>query len=178
MAKKIYVGVNNTARNVTDIYIGVNGVARKVVKGYIGVNGVAQQFWGASNPYYATEIGTSVTGWYTSGQKIVTGDCYMGVCVALKSTNVLLYWGAFCLSLSEDVVRGMTYRYGTGINVGSFTYHNQTWYYSHDQIQGSYASSTTLDNTQPPERRYYYGDLGAGEFDIVEILTSFLDSIY
>lgn len=45
MAKNLYVGNGNIARNVKTIYIGVNGVARKVTKGYIGVGGVARQFW-------------------------------------------------------------------------------------------------------------------------------------
>ena len=45
MAKKLYVGNGNIARNVKSIYIGVNGVARKVKKGYIGVNGIARQFY-------------------------------------------------------------------------------------------------------------------------------------
>jgi len=44
MAKKIYVGVNNIARNVSKMYVGVNGVARKIKKGYVGVNGVARLF--------------------------------------------------------------------------------------------------------------------------------------
>lgn len=45
MSKKAYVGVGNTARNVSKIYVGVDGVARKVIKGYVGVDGVARQFW-------------------------------------------------------------------------------------------------------------------------------------
>lgn len=47
MAKKIYVGVNNIAKNVSKIYVGVNNIAKKVTKGYIGVNGVAQKFYEA-----------------------------------------------------------------------------------------------------------------------------------
>lgn len=47
MAKKIYVGVNDVARNVKNIYVGVNGVARKVNKAYVGVNNVSQQFYEA-----------------------------------------------------------------------------------------------------------------------------------
>lgn len=45
MAKKAYVGVNNTAHKINKIYVGVNSTARKVIKGYVGVNGVAEQFW-------------------------------------------------------------------------------------------------------------------------------------
>lgn len=46
MAKKVYVGIGDVARNVKKSYIGVDGVARKVKKAYIGVNGIARQFWG------------------------------------------------------------------------------------------------------------------------------------
>ena len=46
MAKRLYVGNGNIARNVKSMYVGVNGVARKVKKGYIGVGGVARQFYG------------------------------------------------------------------------------------------------------------------------------------
>jgi hypothetical protein len=48
MAKKVYVGVGDKARNVTKIYVGVNGVAKKVIAGYIGVSGVAKLFFGTS----------------------------------------------------------------------------------------------------------------------------------
>lgn len=42
MPKKIYVGVNDTARNVKKIYVGVNDVARKIKKIYVGVNDIAR----------------------------------------------------------------------------------------------------------------------------------------
>lgn len=45
MSKKIYVGENDIARNVSKMYVGVNGVARKVNKAYVGVNGVAREFY-------------------------------------------------------------------------------------------------------------------------------------
>lgn len=45
MSKKIYVGVNNIAKNVNKMYVGVNNVAKKVLKGYVGVNGVAKEFF-------------------------------------------------------------------------------------------------------------------------------------
>ena len=77
MAKKAYIGVSGTARNVNNIYVGVNGVARKVVKGYVGVNGVAKQFWpedidlnyilkdGVLNPQYV--ISRDLTDYYETG---------------------------------------------------------------------------------------------------------------
>lgn len=51
MAKKVYVGVNNIAKNVSKMYVGVNNVAKKVTKGYVGVNGVAKQFYQGSTPH-------------------------------------------------------------------------------------------------------------------------------
>lgn len=48
MAKKIYVGENNTARNVKKLYIGVNNLAREVKKVYVGVNNVARLCWQSS----------------------------------------------------------------------------------------------------------------------------------
>ena len=50
MAKKMYVGVSDIARNITKAYVGINNVARKIIKGYVGVNGVAQQFYEESTP--------------------------------------------------------------------------------------------------------------------------------
>lgn len=52
MPKKVYVGVNNTARKVKKIYFGVDGTARKVKKGYIGIGGVARPFWSEGVAYY------------------------------------------------------------------------------------------------------------------------------
>lgn len=45
MAKKAYVGVSGTPKNVKAIYVGVNGVPKKVIKGYVGVNGVPKLFF-------------------------------------------------------------------------------------------------------------------------------------
>ena len=45
MAKKIYVGVGDKARNVKALYVGVNNVARKVKKAYVGVNNIARLCW-------------------------------------------------------------------------------------------------------------------------------------
>ena len=42
---KAYVGVNNTARLVTNIYAGVDGTARKVIHAYAGVNGLARMIF-------------------------------------------------------------------------------------------------------------------------------------
>lgn len=52
MAKKMYVGVSNLARNVPKAYVGVGDVARKIIKAYVGVSGVAQQFYSAGFDAY------------------------------------------------------------------------------------------------------------------------------
>lgn len=60
MAKKVYVGVNNVAKQVKKIYIGVDGVARKVKKAYVGIGGVARPFWGGGTAeYYGTTTALS-----------------------------------------------------------------------------------------------------------------------
>ena len=46
-----YIGIDDTARKITDIYVGVNDVARKVIKAYVGVDGIARLAWEISfNP--------------------------------------------------------------------------------------------------------------------------------
>lgn len=40
---KVWVGVNNTARQVANVWVGVNGTARKVTAMWVGVNGVAKK---------------------------------------------------------------------------------------------------------------------------------------
>ena len=42
---KVYVGVNDTARLVTNIYAGVDGTARKIIRAYAGVNGLARMIF-------------------------------------------------------------------------------------------------------------------------------------
>ncbi len=42
---KAYIGVNDTARQVTNIYAGVDGTARKVIRAYAGVNGLARMIF-------------------------------------------------------------------------------------------------------------------------------------
>lgn len=54
MAKRMYVGVNNIARDVNTAYIGVNNIAKKVKKAYVGVGGKARLFYSyvPSEPTY------------------------------------------------------------------------------------------------------------------------------
>lgn len=49
MAQKTYIGVDNTAQEVTKIYYGINNVAKQIKKVYIGVNGTAKLVYGGSS---------------------------------------------------------------------------------------------------------------------------------
>ena len=51
MAKGVYIGVNNVARNVKKENIGINNVARNVESGYIGIGNVAKRFFGTNKLY-------------------------------------------------------------------------------------------------------------------------------
>lgn len=50
----LYVGVNEHARQVTDMYVGVNGKAREVTALYVGVNGKARKVFPIDPSSYAT----------------------------------------------------------------------------------------------------------------------------
>ena len=67
MAKKVYVGIGDVARNVKAIYVGVNGVARRIVKGYVGVNGVARQFYEVLSYTPLNYIESTGTQWISTG---------------------------------------------------------------------------------------------------------------
>lgn len=69
MAKKVYTGISDIARNIKAMYVGVNGVARNITKGYVGVNGIARQFW-ETKPYTELEyIGSTGTQYINTGFK-------------------------------------------------------------------------------------------------------------
>ena len=78
MARKVYIGNANVARNVKKIYVGVNGVARKVKKGYIGdSSGKARLFYTAEtykwNRYtIETYLNGTVTTQNRSGSMVIT----------------------------------------------------------------------------------------------------------
>lgn len=126
-----------------------------------------------NNQYYMKNTGNVCTGWYASSVKTVAGDCYCGMIVG-GVLGGYMAWTTFCLSLLRETVEGMQYRYQT--DVGVIEWNNQTWYYSVSQVEQSYASSTTIDNTQPPERRFYIGAY-TGDF-VTTALTKLLDAIY
>ena len=126
------------------------------------------------NQFYKENTGAVCTGWYASSSKTVVGPCYCGMIVGLNTQINYLAWTTFCLSLLRETVEGMSYRYQT--DVASLQYGDQTWYYSVSQVEQSFASSTTIDNTQPPDRRFYIGAY-TGDF-VTQALTALLDSIY
>ena len=126
------------------------------------------------NQFYKENTGAVCTGWYASSSKTVVGPCYCGMIVGLNTQLNYLAWTTFCLSLLRETVEGMSYRYQT--DVASLQYGDQTWYYSVSQVEQSFASSTTIDNTQPPDRRFYIGAY-TGDF-VTQALTALLDSIY
>lgn len=128
-----------------------------------------------NNQYYKINTGDVCTGWYASSKKTVQGECYCGMLVGFYPPSHHLQWTTFCISLLRETVEGMQYRYET--NIGSFVHNNQTWYYSYSQIESSYATSMNLDNTQPPERRFYFGEYSSGDFMQLG-LAALLDSIY
>ena len=60
MAKKVYIGVNDIAREVKKMYIGVNGVAKKVKKAYIGDKN------GKARLVYSNGVSRSISYWDNS----------------------------------------------------------------------------------------------------------------
>ena len=128
-----------------------------------------------SNRFYAINTGEICTAWYQSCEKTAAGPCYSGMLVGYNRQENTLYWVAFCLSLEQEVVENMSYRYGSVVD--SITYGNQTWYYSTDaQVQHSWASSMDVDQTQPESRRFFNEFSGA--WSTVTMLGALLDSIY
>ena len=63
MSKKVYVGVDNTARKVKRIYVGVDNVAKRIKKAYIGIGGVARPCFGVGLEYYGSIEPLSVGRW-------------------------------------------------------------------------------------------------------------------
>ena len=87
MAKKLYIGNGNIARNVKSIYVGVNGVARKVKKGYIGVNGIARQFYESLEVGHYWLIDISGTKEYTAAGLLVSSSSEKTMWVCPTSSN-------------------------------------------------------------------------------------------
>lgn len=110
MAKKAYVGIGGSSRNVSKIYVGVDGVPRKVIKGYVGVGGVPCVFWdeGASGyelnyvynywvtysgiiarPNYSTTISRSSTGFTYVAYVRTATDKYMYLLMSRQASAVV-----------------------------------------------------------------------------------------
>lgn len=105
MAKKAYVGVGGSSRNVKAIYVGVNGEPKKVIKGYVGVNGVPCLFWDDSIPpipsvpdswdYWTTVKGKTLLNFYYEQQ-----DVPIHAMIQKKNTTTtdgILFYGYFYL---------------------------------------------------------------------------------
>lgn len=143
MAKRMYVGVDNIARNVNKAYIGVNNIAKKVKKAYVGVGGKARLFY-SYVPFEPTYYDNSLTFLYRhskggavtnlNGDKIIiinnyysTGDGQSPaeiininrVKTALTSGNGFSYMG-FAASKNHAVFTGGY----NGNNKGSDRYKN------------------------------------------------------
>ncbi len=105
MPKKIYIGVDNVARQVKKIYVGIDGVARKVKKAYIGIGGVARPCWGGGElTYYgmitslsnsrnqlaATSVGNYALfiGGYGTTELMTTADAYDTSLTRTTPTNL------------------------------------------------------------------------------------------
>lgn len=164
----------NNDIDIDDTYITVTSHAAQSGSAYItiGYTKPSSEGYYTNNRFYAHDIGFICSGWYASANKTVVGDCYSGMIVGLNGSN--LTWTTFCISLLQSTVQGMAYRYE--LNQGTLPYNGQTWYYSYSRVEGSIATSTNLDNTQPTERRFYIGDY-SGDF-VPVALTQLLDSIY
>lgn len=87
MARKAYVGIENTSEKIKKIYVGVNGVAHKVKKIYVGVNNIARCCFssiGGLKPIFqnndwetiiaACEDGVVPDTWEIGDSKTINGD--------------------------------------------------------------------------------------------------------
>lgn len=97
MAKRIYVGVGNTARRVKKAYVGINGLARRIKRAYIGVGGVARilyttelDYWGCAKPlslanFHPAATSNSKYALFAGGYNITTNKSYSRVEAYSKS---------------------------------------------------------------------------------------------
>lgn len=78
MAKKSYVGISGTAKNIPNKgYIGISNKSKKLLKGYVGVNGVAKQFWPSKDGWRTIfKDGAWVETWPLLLSGIITIDDY------------------------------------------------------------------------------------------------------
>lgn len=135
MAKKAYVGVGGSSRNVKAIYVGVNGEPKKVIKGYVGVNGVPQLFWDSeSEPFYAyywsSTIGFDLlddVGYYL--HKTNGGIAYYAV-VKDGNNYVPILMSPLAQGVDFDYEYNGTFISSRGYNGTLVDSNNITWYYA------------------------------------------------
>lgn len=170
----------NNLLEVTDLKIELTARAAQTGVGFVTIQYMKPTGgYYTGNRFYESEITPSglyiVTGWGTWARKTVAGDCYVGMLVAYYRPWNYLFWRPFCLSKLEATANGMSYRDGKA--TGHITYDDgNTWYYSMDQENQSYASSMTIDNTQPQSKRFYYGEMNPISW--TDMLYAVLDEIY
>ena len=168
---------NDITIDGTDIILTTNKTQSGTAYITIGYTKPAGGYY-PNNQYYAINAGEICTGWDMKATKTVEGECYSGMIVGRNTNGNWLNWGGFCLSLLEATALGMTYYHQAFVESGSLIHRGQTWYYTYE-VTGSFATSTTLDNTQPPKRRFYIGDFDSRENNFPTLaLTMLLDSIY
>lgn len=106
MAKKMYIGVDNVARQVKKGYVGVEDKARKIKSGYYGVDGIARQFFSSDRKViYYGQLDQLATKVYEMAS--ASSDNY---CIFFAgSTNNYSYYGVYHaydtnLTLKRDAI--------------------------------------------------------------------------
>ena len=138
MAKKIYVGVNNIARNVPKAYVGVGGVARKIIKGYVGdANGVARLFFDGSGGgavgawLYFTPL-TTPFAWTENGNlsyaKSNIGIAYFGIAICHTPSGDA--YTPILVSPDPNAVEYDDSSGGHGTSQGTVNHGTKVWYWS------------------------------------------------
>ena len=126
-------------------------------------------WYDTTSPYYSKYAGTVCTSWYQQCVKTSDGECYSGILYAYNGTHSS--WVAFCLSLSQETAKAMSYRYGR--RDGTIIFESRTWYYSTDtDVQTSYGQN--VDRTDPSSRKFYYTE---GSLNVEEWLRGLLESM-
>lgn len=159
MANKVYVGINNIARNVNTIYVGVNNVARKIVKGYVGVNGIAKMFFSTATliPFTSNPAPTSWSGNNTEANAVFSSSNTYGTwsCTSTVVANQPQYctWEAFDNDGTPYSSGGgssklpiVTLMFPTGITINPKKIRYATRYLYTGKIQGLNPSTNTWED--------------------------------
>ncbi len=87
MAKKFYVGVNDTARKARRMYVGIDDIARTVKKVYIGVGNVAKLCFAWVKVLYNSTLNLSFT-----EKEMQMGDAYGAFPTLPSDSNRVDFW--------------------------------------------------------------------------------------